>query len=646
MGRGRIRALVALVAGVLALTSGTARAQRDVGVAPKPGAPSTRTLQGVSWAVIIGINAYRHPRIPPLRYAVNDAKSVERILRAQGFAADRIVMLTEGDATKARIETVLGDELRQRVGPEDRVLVFFAGHGMTDRLRSGEEEGYLLPVDGNPERLFGTAISMTALRQISDRLPAKHILYIVDACYSGYALYNRSVGSHLVDEMLKRPAIQILTAGRQGDQAQEKGGHGVFTDVLVRGLQGDAFADKSWLALEELGLWVKQRVFAESNRRQLPQYGNLSGEGQFVFFRETIGTLSLSGTVAGTEVWVGGRRVGEVQLGQPLTATFAPGSYKVTARKPGHREWQRDVQIVANGKVDVVIDLQPLVGLPPAIRGEDGAEMVLVPAGPFSMGTPDVEIPTLIQQCVQLGDTEQSCTRWTRPESGRHQVVLGGYYIDRTEVTTEAFSRFVGASGFRTRAEQEGSGWIRERRASGPSASVKLDGATWKAPAGPGSVSDPRYPVVQVSWYDAAAYCRWAGTRLPTEAEWEKAARGTDGRRFPWGDRWDPTRANTGWTMKGPAPVASYREGASVYGAHDMAGNVWEIVDDWFDPTYYQHSPEKDPKGSDTGTRKVVRGGSWVNNWFGVRTAKRGDVPPSYRSNYIGFRCAKSAAAP
>src|SRR5262249_33122901 len=152
----------------------------------------TGALYADSWAVLIGIDDYQHPRIPRLRYAVNDARAVERALLTQGFRSDRILKLLDKDATKARIETMLGDELRQQIGANDRVLVFFAGHGKTDRLASGEAEGYLLPADGDPGRLFGTAISMTALRQVADRLPARHILYVVDACYSGYALFNRS----------------------------------------------------------------------------------------------------------------------------------------------------------------------------------------------------------------------------------------------------------------------------------------------------------------------------------------------------------------------------------------------------------------------------------------------------------------------
>jgi len=377
-GAALVRRWAVLVA-VLALV-GSAAAQRTIEVQPASGAAGVG-VYGESWAVVIGIDDYQHPRVPKLRYAVNDARAVERTLRALGFRSDRIVTLLDRQATKAAIEQIVGDDLRAKVGPNDRVLVFFAGHGKTDRLRSGEEEGYLIAADSDPSRLFSSAISMTALRQISDRLPAKHILYVVDACYSGYAVFNRAISDDLLEEMIRKPAIQILTAGRQGDQAQERGGHGVFTEVLLRGLGGEAFAGKGWLALEELGVWVKQRVYAESNRKQLPQFGNLSGEGQFVFLRagarlagapapaeparpvptlvprQELGSLSITSRIPGVEVWLGEQRIGETRPGADmLVSNLAAGPHRVVAKK-GTRTWERTVEVGATDKTTLAIEL-------------------------------------------------------------------------------------------------------------------------------------------------------------------------------------------------------------------------------------------------------------------------------------------------
>jgi formylglycine-generating enzyme required for sulfatase activity len=569
-------------------------------------------LYSDSWAVVIGINDYRHPRIPKLRYAVNDANAVSRVLVAQGFRPDHVVTLTDAQATKAAIETALGDDLRHRVGPNDRVLVFFAGHGMTDRLRSGEEEGYLIPVDGDPGRLFGTAVSMTALRQISDRLPAKHILYVVDACYSGYAFYNRSISSDLLDEMAKRPAIQILTAGRQQDEAQERHGHGLFTEVFLRGLQGEAFSGKDWVALEELGVWLKQRVFAESNKKQLPQYGNLSGEGQFIFVRTgasvasappspspprpavqearpPLGSLAIGGKVTGAEVWLEERKVGETKPGRMLVLADLPvRKYRVTARKFGYREWTGEVEITADHRTELIIDLEALrPEVAGVIRGEDGAEMVLVHSGEFWMGSEasDRDVPD--------------------NENPRRRVHLDAFYIDKYEVTNALYARFREATGH-------------------------------PAPLSWGSRKSGDHPVVGITWYDAEAYCKWAGKRLPTEAEWEKAARGPDGRRYPWGDSWDSTRANRGR----PVAIGSFPGGVSPFGAHDVIGSVGEWASDWYDPTYYQRGPAKNPRGAESGRSKVIRGGSSAGPPGALRATTRNYSPPGGSADTVGVRCA------
>ncbi len=455
---------------------------------------------------------------------------------------------------------------------------------------------------------------MDSLGKISDRLPAKHILYVMDACYSGYAIDNRSISDDLLEEMVKKPAIQILTAGRQGDEAQERGGHGVFTEVFLRGVQGEAFSGKGWLSLEELGVWVKQRVYAESGKQQLPQFGSMHGEGQFVFLkagaevaaisarpeppklqiqeevRQQFGSLALSVRLEGVEVWLGDQRVGETRSGRALIVNNVPeGTYRIRAHKAGHEDWERDVEVAANQRAEVVIDIETL-GPAKVLRTEDGAEMVLVPAGEFMMGSEDYD-----------------------NEKPRHRVIVDAFYIDKYEVTNALYRRFMDATS------RDAPFYWRDGKWNGAS-----------------------QPVVGVGWNDADAYCRWVGKRLPTEAEWEKAARGTDGRKYPWGDQWDASRANSSQSRNGvTVAVGLYPSGVSPYGAHDMAGNAWEWVADWFDKDYYKRSPERNPQGPDSGTSRVLRGGSWVNFPFDLRTAGRYNGTPDGRMLNIGFRCAR-----
>lgn len=245
----------------------------------------------------------------------------------------------------------------------------------------------------------------------------------------------------------------------------------------------------------------------------------------------------------------------------------------------------------------------------PVERGATN-KMVLVPAGPFWMGD-DNESPD------------------TRP---RRAVYLRAFYIDKYEVVNDEFAAFIDARGY-SRHElwhQDGWQWITTENAAAP--------RYW---------SDQRWnvvrrPVVGVSWYEADAYCRFVGKRLPTEAEWEKAARGPDGRLYPWGQSFDSSRANVRGNE--PTAVGSHPLGVSPYGVHDMSGNVWEWVNDWYASSYYQTGPSRNPLGPATGDLKVRRGGSWLSFGSDASTLARSYGPPNGRTNSVGFRCASDAA--
>ena len=264
--------------------------------------------------------------------------------------------------------------------------------------------------------------------------------------------------------------------------------------------------------------------------------------------------------------------------------------------------------------------------------------MILVPAGEFWMGCDE--------------SLEQECSEDQLPY---RSVYLDAYWIDEHEVTVSQFKKFVNETGYKTLAEKTNKGWVFKHDDL-----QKSSGASWRAPWSHIHNIHIRaiHPVVQMAWKDAAAYCAWCDKRLPTEAEWEKAARGTDARIHPWGD--DPplsgylnlsdvnsrtkrkiARIDDGYRCL--APVATYPKGASPYGLLDMAGNVAEWCADWYDPCAYGASSDRNPTGPSSGEEKVLRGGAWMSTTISTRTFWRDHLPPDRCSDIVGFRCAKSA---
>lgn len=235
-------------------------------------------------AVAIGIDDY--DRWPPLEGGTRDAKRIAAQLRELGF--DEVVEVYDDEATRVRLLRLLGTELVERSDPESLVVIYFAGHGQTETLASGERRGYIVPVDADTRDSFATAISMEKIRDLSQRIPAKHLYYAMDSCYSGLGLTRgiafKSAGEDLSMAATSRRAVQMLTAGGEGEQAIEVAGRGVFTTYLLEAMSGAADANADGLvSASEIGAFVRPRVAGASKGRQNPQFGTLYGGGEVLF---------------------------------------------------------------------------------------------------------------------------------------------------------------------------------------------------------------------------------------------------------------------------------------------------------------------------------------------------------------------------
>jgi formylglycine-generating enzyme required for sulfatase activity len=239
-------------------------------------------------------------------------------------------------------------------------------------------------------------------------------------------------------------------------------------------------------------------------------------------------------------------------------------------------------------------------GAPASDESPVKEEMILIPAGPFIRGT-------------DVGGFDERPPR---------EIFLDAFQIDRYEVTNYQYAQFASATG---------------HRKAGPPPRYAKNIARMRG---------PNQPAVYVSWDDAGAYCQWKGKRLPTEAEWEKAMRGTDGRLWPWGNAEQSSGANWARVNDGyeaTAPVGTFKSDASPFGVMDGAGNVMEWVEDWYSETYYRESPERNPPSPEHGVYRVLRGGAYTTTGGDLRVTSRSKMVPDFRDETIGFRCAMNA---
>lgn len=298
----------------------------------------------------------------------------------------------------------------------------------------------------------------------------------------------------------------------------------------------------------------------------------------------------------------------------PVTATTATATAGVNALTTG-----------ATGRFDRVLAIV--------------SPMVSIPGGQFAMGTTPAEISTAVNECVGGYGGEAGTCQLSYGEDSvpQHNVTVSPFQMDTYEVSYEQYLTFLNSMG----AGSHRNGCLgqpcAQTRAESETSNITFDSANYNV-----NVAILNLPVTSVTWYGALAYCQAVGRRLPTEAEWERAARGDDGRIFPWGNTWDPANAATRRAnVTDKSPVTAFATVSSPYGAINLAGNVSEWVSDWYDPRWYgrAEATQPDPQGPATGTTKVHRGGSWDTVPFFARTPHRRDNDPLSPTAELGFRC-------
>ena len=681
MKRASLLLFFSILCGVILLISGTELfPQRGMSVTVRMESGEAFDLYKDSYALVIGNGSYPAKNgWNSLPGAVNDVREVSEVLERHGFNVTLKI-----DVTKAEFNKVFSEFIyKSGKVPDNRLLFYYAGHGYTTKSATGEDLGYLVMLDTphpeNEAEFDLYSIDMVKFVSDSKKIHAKHVLFMFDSCFSGTILNlrNRVTPSHITDR-IKNPVRQFITAGRADEPVPDRS---EFKKAFLNLLEGrvEEPTPDGYLTGVELGDYL-YRTVPKFSQGQHPQHGKIHDQqlntGDFVFVLsqnrqdgngdngielDTIAMLNITSTPEGATVYVDNTVIGitpiqgyqidtGIHLEKQANVGLELSGYKSRVRKiilKGGQLFPWNVNLEKMERESEPPKLTPSIpqtiiendstlnaeaplsslNVPQTILGKDGAPMVLIPAGEFQMG--------------------HNANTTTSPV---HTVYVDAFYIDVHEVTIGQYNQFVRETGHPPLPN-----WV----------------STY-------SPTD-RHPVVGVSWHDAMAYTKWAGKRLPTEAEWEKAARGgLIGKYHAWGDAeldgtqcnfadknlskvWDREREpednwadknlNDGYTYT--APVGSYPPNG--YGLYDMAGNVWEWCFDAYDENFYAHSPYRNPiadiiiiDGEDNtitvNKMRVARGTSWFDGPDSVWIASRLKFSTeSIKLPFnIGFRCVKS----
>ncbi len=548
------------------------------------GVPQTRDLEVVQvqrkLALVIGNSEYSKA---PLRNAANDALDMKTVLGELGFE-----VMSGYNLRHAEMDQLI-EQFIARLGRGDLGLFFYAGHGL-----QLAEENYLVPIDYKGASESDAKYSAVPASSVRDRMEdsgARLRLIILDACRNNpYRTRQRGGRVGLAPIRLDAADAEgtlVAFATTHNSVADDSPGerNGLYTKHLLVALKATN------LRLQDVFEQVRQEVYRASGRRQIPTfYSNVVGT--FYFRSRPVAPDPES------DYWNSIKASQDLRPLEAYLRQYPDGRFSEIARSR--------IAALRIEPAPVPRPAPPPVRPPPPapqrVNPKDGLTYQWVPPGSFRMG---------------CSAQDRECDS---DENPAHPVRIGsGFWLGQTEVTVAAYKRFARESNRSLPVEPKG---------------------TRNQPLNPGW-ADGQAPMVNVSWDDADQYCRWAGGRLPTEAEWEYAARGGSlAARYGEPDRIAWHRGNSGAEQGSEAVRPVGGKSSNVFGLHDMLGNAAEWVADWYEETAFSHPTDVDPKGPPAGARKTVRGGNTILTADSARASNRLSGGRNFRSAWLGFRCA------
>ncbi len=540
------------------------------------------------WAIVVGINEYQDAGISDLECAVQDAQMIYEVLTEapEGFASENVILLSDSqtDPLYKPTRSRLFSYLTTWFAEPvvgDTVLFYFAGHGTDSQGRS-----FLLPSDATLTNPAVTGIPLETVKEYLRQCKATKRVMIVDTCHSGAGRDVDVMGSATAQALFEdAEGLVTLASCKQDERSYEwkEQGHGAFSYFLAEGLGGAADADDDGVVLaSELNRYVWHKTRKWAAGRGLQQHPKYVSAVQ--------GDIMLV-------------RVPPRGPQRPPT----PQPQPVPSVKPWERPGSRGGE---------------------ELTGPDGGKFVWVPGGRFRMGSTREDVQYQIKEFGDFGVTASH----QADELYAHYVDLDGFWIGKCEVTNAQYATFLNESDNKDMTK-----WL---DMVSPYCEIELASDGYRANPG-----WEHHPVVGVSWYGAKAYCDHYGLNLPTEAQWEYAARGPESLRYPWGKEWDSNKccnANNRGEKSRMFAVGSIGDDVSWCGVLDMAGNVSEWTADWYEETYYRRAAPRNPPGPRSGLQKVVRGGTYCNVGSNCNASNRSCREPGFMGFPLGFRVSAS----